>query len=1141
MIMLCDSAIRPALAALAGALLLQACTPPEIVGVPDQIDYNWHVRPILSENCFQCHGPDPEALKAGLRLDIGELAIRELPETPGKFAIVPRHAERSELIRRVTSEDVDQRMPPESTHKTLTAAQIETLRRWIDAGAEYKPHWAFIAPQAVEVPQSALAARAANEIDRFVLARLEREGLAPANAADPETLINRVSLTLTGLPPALDDVDAFIADQRPDAYERLVDRLLASPQYAEHMAGYWMDLARFSESDGFLDDHHDRYLWPWRDWVIEAFRSNMPFDEFGTWQLAGDLLPSATQEQILATAYLRVGKRTTENGAIDDEYKAEYMVERTDNALGTAFMGLTVGCARCHDHKYDPISQRDYYALGAFFNSNDEWGAYSPGFSGIQGGPTLPWPDADAQARIDAAAGAVAAREADHRAALTRAAGRAAEAAARLLEGPRAEAAATIRSALESGLAAHYPFDAARPAALADLPPPRPARIPPASISEFRRNPFSPPPPPVDETDEQRRQREASELAQRVPRNYNAEELTLSGAATPGVPPAVIQTPIFRDGVAGQALFFDETNKGFLGRGVGWYDRSHPFSVAFWFYAAQSYDNVPVLNHAAEQNSGRTGYRLAIQDGALWVSLAHSPPANMIALQFVEPFPVEQWTHVTLTYDGSSRAAGTKVYLNGAPAAMRVDHDSLTRSILPWSSGDVFDPFVGLAFGTRFREKAPVGSGLDELRVFDRALAPIEVAFLHDEAAAVGIDAERLREELAVLLAAHDAAVAGAQQALTAAREAHDTLVTAVPQVLVMGDAPEPIPTFVLNRGVYSDPGERVSPRGLESAFAWDESLPQNRLGLARWLFDADNPLTARVFVNRIWQMHFGRGIVETAEDFGAQGSIPTHPELLDWLAMQFVESGWDIKALHRMIVLSATYRQSSELSDELLARDARNDFYARGPRWRMTAEMIRDHALAAGGLLVDEVGGESATPYQPEGIWNPLNSFYEYPQPEGLPSDEHHRRTLYTFVKRNALHPGMRIFDFTNRTESIARRRSSNTPLQALILMNDPQYVEAYRAVAIEALRHSSDEREQLARLYRLGARMTPAEEHLDLLGRYYREQGDVFANNAQKTANLLGIGVTAPDPQIDPAALAAMTSVAALVMNSPDAYTVR
>jgi uncharacterized protein DUF1553/uncharacterized protein DUF1549/concanavalin A-like lectin/glucanase superfamily protein len=901
------------------------------------------------------------------------------------------------------------------------------------------------------------------------------------------------------------------------------------------MADYWLDLARFSETDGFLDDHHDRLLWPWRDWVIESFANNRPFDEFGTWQLAGDLLPNATREQTLATAYLRVGKRTTENGAIDAEYKAEYMVERTDNALGVAFLGLTVGCARCHDHKYDPIKQTDYYSLGAFFNSNDEPGAYAPGFSGIQGGPTLPWPDDTQSSELAAATAAVAERTREYNTALA-AASPGARTDAEALARDSARAAATVRAALDGALAAHYAFESAKPAALADLPPLRPQHIPPPALTEFRRNAYGAgAPPPANETAEQRRQREAFELLGRVPRNYNAESLTLSPSTTRGVAPAVIQGPLFRPGVRGQALFFDETNRGFMGRDVGYYDRTDAFTLDFWFYVAAAYDNVPVINHLAEQNSGRTGYRLTINGGRLWASLAHSPPANMIAIETREALPVGAWSHITLTYDGSSRAAGLKLYLNGALADTRVDHDHLTRTILPFTSADVFDPFLGLAVGTRFREKAPVGSGIDELRVFKRDLTPVEIAFLQDEASTASADS------LAQLLTATDTKVVAARAALTAARAKENEIATGIPQVLVMGDAPEPTPTFVLNRGVYSSPGERVFPKGLEAVFPWDAALPQNRLGLARWLFDPKQPLTARVFVNRMWQMHFGRGLVETSEDFGSQGAIPTHPELLDWLAVQFVESGWDVKALHRLIVTSAAYKQSSNASDELLARDARNALYARGPRWRMTAEMVRDSALAASGLLAGKVGGASVKPYQPDGIWNPLNSFYQYPVPESLPADDLHRRTLYSFVKRNATHPALKIFDFTNRTESIARRRSSNTPLQALELMNDPQYVEAYRSLAADALRQSADEDAQLARLYRQATRTTPRAEHIAVLRDFYREQRAAYAGNDAKIAGVLDVGVVPADPTLERTALAALTNVAALVMNSPDAYTVR
>ncbi len=1118
------------------SVVVGACSnPSDIAGVPGNISYNWHVRPILSENCFKCHGPDAEGREASLRLDSAEFAFQRLEGPRERYAIVPGDTDSGELIWRIDAPNQDDVMPPVSTYKSLTDREKAILRQWIADGAEYQRHWAFLTPEVVPAPRTAFDDRAINGIDPYIFAGVEREGMTPSPQADRETLINRVSLTLTGLPPALDEVDAFVADTGPDAYERLVERLLESPRYAEHMAGYWLDLARWSDTDGFLDDHHDRFLWPWRDWVIDAFDRNLPFDEFGTWQLAGDLLPDPGEEQILATAFLRVGKRSTENGAIDEEYKVEYMVERTDNALGTAFMGLTLGCARCHDHRYDPISQREYYELGAFFNSNDEPGQYAPGYSGIQGGPTLPWPSDQQSVDIEAAAARVAEREAAYRAALADATAETEASVGGLLAGDGLPAVATLRVSLQRDLAAHYAFETATPAELTDLPTPRPPRLPPPTLIEFTNSPNARPPPEF-ETDEERR---AADLEARVPALYNAGELELSPAATAGVSAAVIQAPIFRDGIAGQALFFDETNKGFLGRDVGYYDRSQPFSIDFWFYAAEAYDDAPVLNHMGENNSGRTGYKLSIDQGHLWVQLAHSPPANMIALRSSAPFPVDEWTHVTLTYDGSSRAAGTRVFVNGRQAQMRVERDALTRSVLPWSSGDQLDPFLGLAFGTRFRVKAPVGSGLDELRLYDRELAPAEIAVLHADM--IGRSVALDRNDLVDALVAGDARVIAALDALTAARSAHDELVTAVPQVLVMGDTPEAVPTHVLYRGVYSEPRNEVEPRGLESVMDWDESLPKNRLGLAQWLFDASNPLTARVFVNRIWQMHFGRGIVETAEDFGSQGSIPTHPELLDWLATEFIESGWDVKALHRLIVTSRTFRQSSVVSEVLAANDPDNALYARGPRWRMTAEMVRDHALAVSGLLVGTIGGESVRPYQPGGIWNPGNSFYEYPESDAIPTDEHHRRTMYTFVKRNALHPALRNFDFMNRTESVARRRSSNTPLQALTLLNDPQYVEAYRALAGVVLTSGDGTRAQLRRMYRLATRTTPTEAMLDRLESYLADQLAAFGADPDKAIALLEVGVTDPDPALDSTTLAALTNVAAVVMNSPDAYTVR
>ena len=1124
---------------------LAACSPDGLdennMAANVSVDFNWDVRPILSDKCFQCHGPDMEGLKAGLRLDIRENAINELPESPGKFAIVPGDAAASELVHRITTNNIDERMPPESTHKTLTNDEINILSQWINQGADYKQHWAFISPVRTVPPESAFNALARNEIDGFILAGLEQQGLSPASRAQKETLINRVSLTLTGLPPTLDGVDAFLADDSEDAYENLVDQLLASPGYGEHVAAYWMDLARWSDTDGFLDDHHDRFLWPWRDWVINTFNDNMPFDQFATWQLAGDLLPDPTDEQLLATTFVRLGKRTTENGAIEEEYLAETMAERTDNIVGTAFLGLTMGCARCHDHRYDPITQRDYYSIAAFFNNNDEPGVYAPGFSGIQGGPTLAWHDDDSRERILVAEEDIARRESTFNTAWTLAMQDAETTVAGILAGGNAGLTTYLSDAVSQELAAHYPMDSSQQAELTDLPTPRELRIPPQAINGLMAGPYAPPPPNQNETEAQRRQREFMELQGRVPRNYNGDELQLSPAMSITTPAAVIQEPTLRDGVKGQALFFNETNKGFLGKDIGWYERTEPFSLDFWFLAGHDYDEAPVLNHMSEQNSGKTGYQLSIKDGFLQFSMAHTPPANMIALNSNEKIPVGEWSHLTLTYSGDSNASGIQLYLNGEPLAMEVTHDSLTRSILPWGTGDVFDPFVGLAFGTRFRVKAPVDSGLDEIRVYDKTLNPLEVAYLHDPSLAVEFPAVLKQQQLLEIVAAADSRVQQEQRALISARTTLNDIVTRIPQVLVMGTSPGHKATYVLNRGIYSDLGEEVSPRGLDFVLPWDENLPENRLGLAQWLFSAENPLTARVFVNRVWQMHFGHGLVETSEDFGSQGAIPSHPELLDWLTLEFIESGWDIKLLHRKIVTSATYQQDSSLSEVLLEQDPDNQWYARGPRWRMTAEMIRDQALMVSGTLNKSIGGPSAMPYQPEDIWNPLNSFYRYPEAEGVTEDEHHRRTLYTVIKRNALHPALQIFDFKNRTESIARRRTSNTPLQALTLMNDPQFLEAYRLLAEQVMHTIQDDSGRINLLYRLVTRKSPDTEQFAILDKYYHQQLAIYSENEEAAEAMLETGVTEADSRLEGIELAALANVASVIMNTPDAYTVR
>ena len=1129
------------------------------------IDYNWDVRPILSDYCFRCHGPDEKARQVNLRLDTAEGAYAAL-RRPGTFAIVPGKPDASQMIFRVTHANVAVRMPPQVANKVLSPEQIEILRQWIVQGAEYKPHWAFVPPQKAALPPLPAGTRVFTDIDRFVQAQLLRGGLRLSPEADKETLINRVTLTLTGLPPTLAEVDAFLKDTGPAAYGKVVDRLLASPAYGEHMGEQWLDIARYAESDGFLDDTHDRLLWPYRDWVIAAMTRNMPFDQFATWQLAGDLLPSHTKEQLLATAFLRVGKRTTENGSIDEEYRVEYAIDRAAT-IGQGFLAMTVGCARCHDHKYDPIPTKDFYSLTGFFNSTDEPGFYAPGRSGITPGPAMLWADPGAEADLARLRDAVRKAEAAYESTRAQAARVAAAKADALLSTPAAMTS-LIQQALATGLQAHYPFDETTPMSDDQLPVPLPqARLSPPPlapeslkqrcgglVSDIGCRGAAPAPPPVGESEAApagvaaagAAAPQGGQGAGRVvarPRPLGGglvrEELLLSPSTTAGVAPAVLSVPRLQAGIQGKAFYIEDNERAFLGKGVGYFERTQPFSLDLWVKAGQVYEDATVLNHRETENAGNAGYQLHLEQNHLRWDMMHSRAGNGISVTTTQAIPVNEWMHVTVTYDGSSRAGGTRIYVNGAAADVTVTRDNLSRTIIPNGDGNLNDEAFGLALGKRLRSSPPKGGAIDEVRVYRKALTPVEVRYLQS-VVQPAVPQAPSRQELIDLLVAQEPRVGEGLAALTVARNIENETVSLIQQVPVMGDMPVPRPTYVLVRGNYEDHGEQVPPRGLTKVLPWNPAWPENRLGLAKWLFDPKNPLTARVFVNRTWQSHFGRGLVETAEDFGSQGSIPTNPDLLDYLAVNFIESGWDIKRLHQSIALSATYRQGSDASDALLKQDPRNMLLARYPRVRLPAEMVRDQALAASGLLVPKIGGPSVYPYQPPNMWDGFNA-YKYPNPDQVPADAHHRRSLYSFIKRNAPHPAMASFDLPERGGAAARRQTSNTPLQALVLLDDPQYLEAYRALSSHVLKSVAATDARLIMVFRLATRRQPRADELATLRAYYEAQLRRFSQDTEAAVKLVTVGVTPVEPGLDTAQLAALTNVTTVVMNTPDAYTLR
>jgi hypothetical protein len=1026
-------------------------------GEPDhkEVDFNFEIRPILADKCFKCHGPDPRNRKAGLRLDTREGAFGTTDS--GSRAVVPGNLEESELVSRITSQDSTERMPPESLGRTLSPGEIDQLKRWVEQGAQWQAHWSFLPPVAASPPGVNNPVQSRNPIDRFVQARLDAEGLMPAPEAERERLIRRLSFDLTGLPPSVAEIDAFLADRAPDAFDRLVDRLLASPRFGERMAIDWLDLARYADTYGYQADVY-RAMWPWRDWVVQAFNANLPYDQFVTWQLAGDLLPHATRAQILATAFNRNHRQTNEGGSIEEEFRVEYVADRT-NTFATAFLGLTLECARCHSHKYDPITQTEYYQLFSFFNSIDESGLYSH-FTNAVPTPTLLLTSSDLDRAIAASRERVNAAEGE----LDRLAGSRREEFDAWLASSSCELAAT-------GLIGDFPLDGL----------------------------------------------DSGQVANRV---------------EPKKPGHTSESPQVVDGRVGRALRLSGENNVTLP--LGNFDRYQPFSVALWLQTPDVKDRAVVLHRSMSwTDAGSRGYQLLIEDGKLSVGLIHFWPGNAIGIKSREPLPLKEWTHVAITYDGSSRASGLSLYVNGRRAPIEVVRDHLTKTITGGGNDQI-------TIGQRFRDRGFKNGQVDEIKVFDRALTPLEAAQFCDRATrtlpkkSAELTAELRRDLMAYYLSAVDAEYMKLLATLQELRKQHCALVEPVAEIMVMKELPAERPTYLLKRGSYDAPADRVKRGTPASLPSFTDSRSRNRLGLAQWLTDQEHPLTARVAVNRWWQALFGRGIVSTPEDFGSQGQLPSHPELLDWLARTFVESGWDTKSLVRLIVTSATYRQSSQSSPEQIARDPENIFMARGPRFRLPAEMLRDNALASGGLLVATIGGPPVKPYQPPGLWEEKSGL-TYERDRGPGS---HRRSIYTFWKRTSPPPAMLTFDATTREFCAVKRQTTATPLQALVLLNDPQYVEAARALAQRAFREGgSTLAGQITFAFRTLTGRRPSPRELFTLEALYREQTDEFRSGRSDAAKLLSIGDAPRDTSINLVNCAAMTVLAQSLLNFQEA----
>ncbi|HZL38608.1 MAG TPA: DUF1553 domain-containing protein [Tepidisphaeraceae bacterium] len=1041
-----------------GAMLFVACASAIVqcapAGAPIQFDRQ--VMPILSDNCYFCHGPDEKARKAHLRFDTQAGAFRL---KDGKSVIVPGRSGDSEIIRRITSSDPDVKMPPPKSNRKLSQVQIEAVRQWVDQGAKWGVHWAFVPPVKAPLPPVANADWCRRPIDRYVRANLEKQQMNPAPPADKATLLRRVSLDLTGLPPTPVELDAFLNDHSENAYEKVVDRLLASPRYGERMASDWLDIARYADTHGYQADRY-RAMWPYRDWVIKAFNENLPFDKFITWQLAGDLLPNATKEQRLATAFNRLHMQNEEGGIVEEEFRVAYVVDRVDT-FGTAFLGLTFECCRCHDHKFDPIRQKEFYSLFSFFQNVDESGQ-TAFFTSPMAVPTLIL-STDAQ---DAKLAQLGKDIEQKQQQITAARGQAAdESFATWLKERPAEFAIP-------GEVAAYSFD-------------------------------------------------------------SIQNNQIANSIDPKKPGKAVEGPKIVPGKIGNGAMLSGDN-GFVFPGVGHFTRCDPFSLAIWVNAPALSPRMVVLHHSkAPIDAGSRGYELLLEDGHVAFGLHHMWPGNSLKVRTKNAITTNQWTHLAATYDGSSRAAGVAIYIDGAAQPLEVIRDGLYKDIT-YAAGE-----PDLAIGYRFRDSGFKDGKVDEFRVFNRALTLLEAAKAAGKPSSDEIwaaDPAKLAPDAQAAL--RDYYLANAfEPAVRLTRELHalrkqeNDVINPIPEVMVMQEMAHPKPAFVLKRGAYDARGEQVFAATPAVLPPFPKDQPRNRLGLARWLLDPANPLTARVIVNRAWQQMFGKGIVETSDNFGSQGSPPSQPQVLDWLAVDFRENGWDMKRLLKTIALSATYRQSSKCPRELLEKDPGNQLLARGPSRRLTAEMLRDQALFDAGLLAEKQGGPSVKPYQPDGLWDVAMGGPHYDQGHG---DDLHRRSLYTFWKRTVPPPAMMTFDAADRSYCVARRQSTSTPLQALTLLNDVQITEAARLISQRAMKEGgATVEDRAAWIYRLITDHTPTPAELAVLNQLYDEQRAVFAADPASAAKLLAVGEAKNDPALDKLDLAAGAVLAEALLN--------
>lgn len=1042
--------------------------------VPERPDFTFHIKPLLSDRCYACHGPDETKQKAGLALHTPELAYAELKNKAGKFAIVPGDLDNSEVWRRIISSNTEVVMPPPESHLSLSADEKELIRRWIEQGAEYKPHWAFSAPEMPPIPEVEEMDWVRNPIDQFVLSELQQRGMTHSPEAERGALLRRLSFDLTGLPPTPEELLAFENDDSGDAYEKVVDRLLASPHYGERMAIDWLDLSRYADSHGYQDDR-PRTMWPWRDWVIKAFNENLNYRDFVTWQLAGDLLPEATYEQKLATGFGRNHPITQEGGVIEAEYLAEYASDRT-HVFGTAFLGLTVECAKCHTHKYDPILHTDYYQLTAFFNNITERGTAN-GYYDEAPVPNMPIESPELEQKL-----------AEVEQFITRL-----ESRQRELEGSGIIAGEdavleTKETLLAKGLVARFDFnDNEGGRTLSGLP-----------------------------------ETEDGWMNFNLPPTFGAVKEV--------------------SGREGKALSFDGENYLSLGL-VGDFEHHQAFSASVWIRHDGRGGTRAILGKRMDEllhngydlvltANNQLAFRLA---GEWWSPDQYPEGLRALEVRTRAAVPAGSWQHVAVTYDGSGRGRGVRLYIGAQPQDAKIVVDNLRRKTI--LNGNHFA--IG-NWNQRGRTRAGLRGfargAIDNFRLYERELSPVDIALLASSAPAASrpnsarFTADRWQKHL---LLHYSEPYRRTAAMLDSLRSIDRTL----PKVMVMEEKDTINPTFVRLRGEYDHPGEPVSRKAPSALPPLPDDAPKNRLGLAQWLFMEEHPLTARVAVNRLWQQVFGQGLVKSAADFGNQGDLPSHPELLDYLALEYRNNGWDTKAILRLLLTSNTYRQSGRLRPGDEKEDPENRWLARGPSGKLTAEMLRDHALASSGLLHDEIGGKWVKPYQPAGLWYEMASDIGEPIYRPSRGVDLFRRSLYTYFKRTIPPPDMLTMDAAERTVCTVKRQKTSTPLQSLVVLNSPLYAEASRHLAQQLLRDQQGEDALIRAAFVQVVSREPSEPEKNILLEMLAENADYFEEDPAAADELLSIGTVPPPPEIDRKSLAAATMVVSAIFNLDEA----